>query len=274
VAEAVETSVQRQGVESAKSARKAPAHAGRFLVAYLVLGLVAGVAIAAAVVLATAEDPAPPPAWSSWRPTGAETRHPQQIATYVSQRYRLPSGNQLVAVLAGPPEVPVAEDATRPVTHIALISDGSSGDDIVATEVGDHGVIYRLCGIGGGNCAIVEGQPTEERHRLLRREALELALYTFRYNEETQTVVVLMPPRPDSDRQPDAIYFRRSQLEPQMKVPLAATLPRGDDDALVGVPPQEAVKIDALTLPFLYRWTYELTQDQSGIVLFLSRDEG
>ncbi len=55
-------------------------------------------------------------------------------------------------------------------------------------------IAYNLCGIGGKNCAIGVGKPSTNRLLLLRREALELALYTFRYIGGTQNVVAILPP--------------------------------------------------------------------------------
>ena len=55
-------------------------------------------------------------------------------------------------------------------------------------------IAYNLCGIGGKNCAIGVGQPSTDRLLLLRREALELALYTFKYIGGTQNVVAILPP--------------------------------------------------------------------------------
>ena len=46
---------------------------GRFAVSYLVLGAVVGVGIGSFFVLLRRDPPPPPPAWSSWRPTAADT---------------------------------------------------------------------------------------------------------------------------------------------------------------------------------------------------------
>ena len=55
-------------------------------------------------------------------------------------------------------------------------------------------IAYNLCGIGGKNCAIGIGTPSSARLLLLRREALELALYTFKYVHGVQNVVAILPP--------------------------------------------------------------------------------
>ncbi len=46
------------------------------------------------------------------------------------------------------------------------------------------------------DCSIKEGKPSNERGLLVTREALELALYTFRYVSGVERVIVTMPPPP------------------------------------------------------------------------------
>ena len=61
-----------------------------------------------------------------------------------------------------------------------------------------------LCGYGQ-NCSIASGQPSVERHTLLRREAVELALYTFKFLPNIDSVSVFLPPRPDNSATPSAL---------------------------------------------------------------------
>ena len=56
-----------------------------------------------------------------------------------------------------------------------------------------HPVHARRLGKGG---RLRDSKPSKARHRLLRREALELALYSFRYLPDVTMVVTLMPPAP------------------------------------------------------------------------------
>ena len=56
-------------------------------------------------------------------------------------------------------------------------------------------VIYQLNGLGT-NLSINIGEPSIERLKVLQREALELALYTFRYLPDVEGVVTLLPPPP------------------------------------------------------------------------------
>ncbi len=54
------------------------------------------------------------------------------------------------------------------------------------------GVLYQLNGLGP-NGSIMGGKPSRARLKLVHREALELALYTFRYLPDVEMVVTLLP---------------------------------------------------------------------------------
>jgi hypothetical protein len=169
------------------------------------------------------------PAWSAWRPSATGADAATQIAEHVGRQYRLPNGQQLVAVTGGPMQI-----AGLPVT-IAIQRPASQGGNIDFVQ--GTGVLFRLCGVGGTDCRITYGKPSVNRAMLLRREALELALYSFRYLGVTEAVV-LMPPSQKVDKnkstgkttttkaQPMALLFRRAAPEVSSAVahPLNATL--------------------------------------------------
>ena len=74
--------------------------------------------------------------------------------------------------------------------------------------------MYILCGAGGPpNCTINAGKPTEERAEVLRREALELALYTFRYVDHTDSVLISFPPKDVRY----VMYFKKGDLSDQLR---------------------------------------------------------
>jgi len=77
----------------------------RFGFVYVLLAAVMGGAVGSFIVLVGRPAPAADESWSSWRPDGRENAYPTAIADHVAARYRLPSGKQLVGVLAGPAEV-------------------------------------------------------------------------------------------------------------------------------------------------------------------------
>jgi hypothetical protein len=60
--------------------------------------------------------------------------------------------------------------------------------------LGGNTIAYSLCGIGAKNCAIGTGKASSDRLLLLRRQALELALYTFKYLSGTDNVLAVLPP--------------------------------------------------------------------------------
>lgn len=245
-----------------------PLHRRRFLVAYLVLGLVAGAVAAGAFVLLGAER-VPGQSWSEWRPSGDEGTFRDQIADYVSRRYRLPSGNQLVGIIAGPPEV---QDVT--VRAVAIQQPNASSDEDIEILPAEDSLMYVLCGLGEG-CSIREGEPTQERHRLLRREALELSLYTFKYVDEIDSVIALLPPPPDRAENPNAsqnataLFFEKRDFENELDRPLAETLARTNAPAVtvVTLSPIESIKIDRLTRPHLFTYQFQQLQEGSAVIV-------
>lgn len=200
------------------------------------------------------------PSWSSWKPSKDGAKGAAQIAAHVGPKYRGADGRQLVLTEGGDLEV-----SGLPLT-VALRGSASTGGDIKLFE--DKGVLYRLCGLGK-DCAIASGKPSIERHLLLRRQALELALYSFRYLDGVEEVVVMMPPRRGS--QPSqALFFRRSQVSSELEKPLEATLvDRTPTVARVTKSP-DALLVEQLTLPTLFR--FSLTQANQDDRAFLVLD--
>jgi hypothetical protein len=134
------------------------------------------------------------------------------------------------------------------------------------------GVLYNLCGLGQ-NCSIKEGKPTVARSLVLRREALELALYTFRYIKNVNQVVVILPPKP-GDKPSYAMFFRRgdSSIDASLSRPLAATLP-GSPPVPPNIPKLEQASLDQLTAPNLFQFTPQEGGD-AHVYLVLSRPTG
>jgi hypothetical protein len=251
-------------VRAERPSRETNVYRLRFSLAYLVLAMIAGVGIGAAVLLfeRPASDDGVP--WSSWRPTGRESSYPRQIADYVSGRYRLPSGNPLVGILAGPPEV---QDVA--VRAVAIQNDPEGASDDISIVPTDDSVMYVLCGLGP-RCSIREGTPSEERHQLLRREALELALYTFKYGD-VASVIALLPPRPaeslDEADTSTALFFERKDFKPELERPLHRTLRRAEPPPVAEISSLEGPTIDRLTTPHLFRYEFQQAQEGSAILI-------
>jgi len=196
--------------------------------------------------------------WSSWIPTVGGTAGAQQIAEHVGQEYKLTDGHQMVDVSVTGLEiegVPLA---------VALRQAPAQGGDIRVFD--DNGLIYRLCGLGP-DCAIPSGKPSTKRHLLLRREALELALYSFRYLNGVHQIVVFMPPRL-GQKPNQALFFREGDVAPELDRPLTASLsPRVPTVRTVTLSP-DAPLVDQLTSAKIFQ--FSLTQantDNRGFIV-------
>lgn len=196
--------------------------------------------------------------WSTWTPDKSGSAGAQQIAQHVGREYKLPDGRQLVDVSVTGLEiegVPLA---------VALREAPAQGGDIRVFS--DGGLIYRLCGLGP-DCAIATGKPSAKRHLLLRREALELALYSFRYLDGVHQIVVFMPPRL-GEKPSQALFFREGDVSRELDRPLTASLsPRVPSVRTVTVSP-DAQLVNAITTPKIFK--FSLTQantDNRGFIV-------
>lgn len=186
-------------------------HAPRFQFLFGALGALGACAIAAVLLLLSAPKAATPAPWSAWRPLADGVDPAQQIATHVAPEYRLDNGRQIVQVSGGPPTL-----KGQPMT----IGETRSGQQPARVE--GNSVLYTMCG-GGRNCSIKEGRASVQRGLLLSREALELSLYTFRYVEGADRVIVTIPPAPGTTTK-HALMFRAQDVAPALSRPLNDTL--------------------------------------------------
>jgi hypothetical protein len=203
------------GADGAPAARPAP-HAGRFgfLLGVLIALGVAGLGVGVLFLTGDSAD-STDTSWSSWQPGRSDvTDGAQEIAEHVAPRYKQTSGEQLVAVTGGPLEIQGLK------LHIAEQAPVSQGGQIQVAQ--GTGAMYSLCGLGT-NCAIPTGAPSSARHLLLRREALELALYSFHYLKGLDDVVVFLPPR-KGEAASQAVHFARADVAAQLDRPLRASL--------------------------------------------------
>jgi hypothetical protein len=124
---AVSTALPTRTESRADRARRL-AYRNRFSFLFVALSVVAGIAVGALIVQVSRGGPAPPPAWSAWKPTGSTERRSAQIGEYVSDPYLLPSGNPLVAVIyAGQPTVTGPDGSTFLVRALAVRPDTTGG---------------------------------------------------------------------------------------------------------------------------------------------------
>lgn len=255
---------------AARERRPASAHRLRFALAYAGLAVAFWAAIAVLAVVLARGGPAPEAAWSTWRPSARlAIDRAGQIAAYVAPHYRLPDSSQLVGVQARVPEV-LTQSQRIPVAAV-VTSAGISGQDIHVDST-EKTVFFSFLGTGPN--ATVVGNPTVERGTLVRREALEIALYTFKYAGADAVVVFLPPSKVLSDAgQPvdvsPAMYLRSADLKEQLSRPLAETLPRHQPLDPASLPPAERRLVGRLTGPHVFKSTFA-PGPNGGAVLELS----
>ena len=161
------------------------------------------------------------PAWSSWKPTSGGLQGATEIASHIAGAYR-DQGKQLVKV--------DANDISYKGIPL-LVAMRKSAEEGGAIQVHDEkGVLYQMCGLGV-NCQIDSGKPSKERMLLLRREGLELALYTSATSRTSSRSSCSSRPTPGK-AQTIALYFSRDALRPELDRPLTSSLlpTRADDE--------------------------------------------
>ena len=168
----------------------------RFGLIYVFLLAVVGAGVGSFIVLASGADKPDEPAWSAWQPTGSTMAKVRQIADRIPKAYRAENGSQLTVSLASrsPCRRRKGERAgacrLRPPGHV----EGARGG-------GRHRRLPRPCRRlvralrhdSKEQCEVAPDGPAE-RETLLRRQALELSLYTLKYVDGIDSVVVFMPP--------------------------------------------------------------------------------
>jgi hypothetical protein len=235
-------------------------YTGRFALAYTALGVCLAAALTGLIVLVIRPGYHPGPSWSTWEPPGGTTQKvAAAIADHIANRYQLSeNGGQLVAVIASKPQV------TSGTQNIAIkavaVRKAPQSNTGIAIFGSDKAENYTLCGLGS-HCSIATGEATQTRGRLVRREALELALYTFKFAPAIDSIAAFMPPPPGQTTS-SILYLRKDDLKDQLHQPLSKTLPLNTPPLPSAADAVEKATIDKLTLPHMY--TYELTALQTG----------
>lgn len=236
-------------------------YTGRFGFAYALLAAVVGLAVGGFVVLASRVDDSGGPQWSRWQPAGQRDERPREIAEHVSNRYRLPSGSQLVGVIPIQP----ASVQSVPISVYAIRKSFVAGD--LKIEPAEGSLMYTLCGFGQ-RCSIAEGQASVERARLMHQEALELALYSFRYVDDVTSVVTLLPPRGEQNAPTFAMYFKREDLNAALEQPLRLTVPESRRLSPDRLSQTDLARISRLTRDKVFQYTIQQAPDGSPLLVF------
>jgi hypothetical protein len=201
--------------------------------------------------------------WSDFAPQFDGLLAAKEIARHVQGKYRLSSGRTAVAITAERPvvqEIPILFLFYQPAT-------ARFNNDTAVQDMG-VGIQYSLCGAGPA-CSVAEGRPSPERARWLRREGIELALFTFHYDPSVDHVLVYMPPtivtnaQGQQEAQQTALVFNRGQLQSELAKPLNDTIPQRDrflvTDALSE---DEADFLDAIAADSFF--SFEFQQGPNG----------
>jgi hypothetical protein len=225
----------------------------RFILFYFGLALVAGSAIGALVVVLSRPSAKPAPAWSTWRPDGkSASARVLQIADRVPKGYRLQNGDPLVLAHASPPSIstPIGDQQVDlPISQITLLP-------ALDTVSASRSLQISFCS-AGKDCPLALTVPSA---RLLRRETLELALYTFKYVDTIDSITFLLPPTNPQT----AIFLQRSDLKKELSQPLARSLAEKPPKA-GGIPAAELQVINHATRTRLYH--FDVTQEAGGRVV-------
>jgi hypothetical protein len=238
----------------------------RFMTMYILLG-VALVATIVGVVMALGTVISPKQIWSAWKPAnGSADARTSEIAQHTGGQYKLPSGNQMLDVIPKKLTVPLVDSSGStqnvPIAGIVLRQKGTA-DKVVVLGSNDSR-LFQLCGTGA-SCAIGEGKASVARGRLVRREALQLALLTFKYVPGVTHVIEFMPPPPGSP--PSLVtYFEKPDLKPQLSSPLRTTMSVKAPTAST-MTAKESATIDRVTTGHVYTFTFRTTQLGQAVLL-------
>ena len=141
---------------------------------------------------------------------------------------------------------------------------GQSGqiDPYIGLFGTDRTLIYAFCGLQT-NCWIDASATVKEQ--VLRREALELSLYAFKYLKNVDQVVSLVQTVKDGGT--SAVFLRKDDLRAELEHPLHETLPLQAPRIASPIAKREGKVVDALTLPNTFPAHYESLPDGDAILV-------
>ena len=258
---------------------RSSAYYTRFSLAHGLLILLAIGAVGALVVILLRPEAASGPAWSKFKPTGSANEIERQIATQVSSEYKATTAQRLVGVFPAPLSttryIQSGSGQTSvqvPLGLIAVQPDTSTGKH----EATDYtffnpasAVAYEMCGFGDTqqNCGVASLPGTNPR-ALLRREALELALYTLKYLPGTDAVITYLPPPANQQTAATVVLLSRKDVKANLHLPLTRTL--RPQQALLGTGVPNANHVAELTASRVYSTNYQTLPGDGTAALVLS----
>lgn len=255
----------------------------RFSLAHAFLILLGIVAVGALVVILLHPEAAKGPPWSTFKPSGSTGEIERQIATRVSSEYKASTTQRLVSVFPGPLSTTRflqsgsgQTSVQVPISLIAVQPETSTGKH----EATDYTffnpsstVAYEMCGFGDTqqNCGVASVVGTNPK-ALLRREALELALYTLKYVPGTNAVLTYLPPPSNPQAPATAVLLSRKDLKANLHLPLLRTLK--PQETLLGAGVPNANHVAELTAARVYSSNYQTLPGDGTAALVLSPAAG
>jgi hypothetical protein len=274
------------GTTPEKLPRVSHPHAQKFRVALAVLFGVAVGAIAIAIAVAVGGSgnggTAASSNWSSWAPDSGGSQGVSEIADHVAPYYRVSSSQQLDVITPISVAQPTAAGTTTGSGLTVVVNTGTASKSQSLALLNGKTVAYNICGLGPSNCQL-PGTPSISRMLLMRREALELALYTFKYIGDSENVLAVLPPGKTVAKSTNAsgagspvtvsVLFVRRELQPWLNVPLSKTLqefPPDVPELPLWTQSEEAGFVDQITAHGLFSSQVESLQ-VGGNALVLSQ---
>ena len=199
--------------------------------------------------------------WSSYKPKGGDIFvKAQNLSDHIAPNYKY--NGQPIAVVQAQPLL--YQDAAVDGIAFTRLPFRKIGSSFKQFEPAGSTIAYVMCGTAD-KCGLSQ-IGSQETIPLLRREALELALYTFKYSEDVDSVVSLLPPEGNTN---GAIYLKRKTLADELSKPLAATLPQHDVLSYSGMSEVERARVNQLTANALYNSRF--VQGPNGRTLLVLR---
>jgi hypothetical protein len=239
----------------------------RFGAAYLVLAALVGAALGFFIVFLGGHHGSGGSSWSTFTPKDRGEAAAPEIAQHVQSRYRLPSGNSLVSVFNRDPSLQSGSN-TFPIGAIE-VEPATKGLSATAYRT-DHTLFYALCGVSASSNCAIPGKATAARLELLRREILELALYSFKYGGADAVVTYAPPTKAKGKTLRTIAIVRREDWQPALRSPLGSTLPSRPVSMPGSLTPRERQTAKAVRL---YDYRFEPLADGS-LVLFAAPLQG
>lgn len=242
---------------------------------YALLGLGVAALISAVALSVSGRESTSAGDWSAWSPTTGGLSGAQQIADFIAPYYRATPAEQLAVVTTVN-----LNDPNHPLQ--VVVPGGSGATSSLVPLPANSTIVYNLCGEGSSDCSIGVGSPSSARLLLLKREALELALYTFKYISGADTVVAILPPGRAGcvglcPKPPDqsgttkvdlALAFDHSELQPWLDRPLRSALPEPLPPTVSQMEQApEAELVSVITAHGLFQEREEQAQDGSSVVV-------